>query len=173
MRMVRPVIITVVLLAAPDPIAAIREAYGRIERQLSEYRHVRHDLQDFSLEGGYLDAWFDASHLQKLRAMYYGETYRGSESYYFVSDTLVFMLETTERYDEPMSGHVVRRDQNRFYFHDQQLIRWVDSTRALHSTTDAEARERSGDLLREARLLVACAKAPPADTAACTAPPQD
>ena len=140
-------------------IASIRDAYARIERGLPAYRRVRHDLVDFSTEGGYLDAWFDGPHVKKLEAMYYGEMGRSSEAYYFTNDTLVFVYANTERYDRPLSGHVVGRDENRFYFHAQRLIRASNGTAT-----------RASEVQRTAQLLVACASAAPSDTAACTAP---
>ena len=147
---------------APDSVAisAIRDAYARIERGLPSYRRVRHDLFDFSTEGGYLDAWFDGPHLKKLDAWYYRETGRDQEAYYFVGDTLVFVFAAEENYDRPLTGHVVHRDENRFYFHDQRLIRH----------TGAGAQDLASDVQQRARRLTACANAAPSDSAACTAP---
>jgi hypothetical protein len=141
-------------------ISAIRDAYARIERGLPSYRRVRHDIFGFSLEGGYLDAWFDGPHLEKLDARYYRETGRDQEAYYFVGDTLVFVFAADENYDRPLTGHVVHRDENRFYFHDQRLIR----------RTGAGAQDLATDVQQRARLLIACANAAPSDSAACAAP---
>jgi hypothetical protein len=141
-------------------ISAIRDAYAQIERGLPSYRRVRHDIFGFSLEGGYLDAWFDGPHLEKLDARYYRETGRDQEAYYFVGDTLVFVFAADENYDRPLTGHVVHRDENRFHFHDQRLIR----------RTGAGAQDLASDVQQRARLLTACANAAPSDSAACTAP---
>lgn len=164
----RILVIGLALLAAaprqptPDSVAisAIRDAYARIERGLPSYRRVRHDIFDFSTEGGYLDAWFDGPHLKKLDATYYGEMGRSSEAFYFANDTLVFIYADVEHYDHPLSGHVIRRDEQRLYFHDQRLIR----------RTGADAQDRASDVLQTTRLLVRCANAVQSDSAACTAP---
>jgi hypothetical protein len=151
-------------LPQPTPdsaaISAIRDAYAQIERGLPSYRRVRHDIFGFSLEGGYLDAWFDGPHLKKLDARYYRETGRDSEAYYFVNDTLVFVFTADENYDRPLSGHVVHRDENRLYFHDQRVIR----------RTGAGAQDLASDVQQRARLLTACANAARSDSTACTAP---
>jgi len=151
-------------------IVAIRKAYTEIERSLRSYRRARHDLVGFSTEGGYVDAWFEGPHLRKLAATYYGEMGRGSEEYYFVDDSLVFVLAATEHYDRPLTGHVVGRDEDRFYFEAQRLIRWVDSTHQQRNPASHDAEDRARDIQKTARVLSMCARATQSDTAACTAP---
>jgi hypothetical protein len=151
-------------------IAAIRQAYGRIERSIPLYRRIRRDLVGFSNEGGYLDAWFDGPHLRKLEATSFHETGRATEAYYFDGDTLVFVLVVDRHYDRPLSGHVVGRDEERFYFHGTQLIRWIDAARKLRDPASHDAEERSEDIQRTARLLIKCADAVRSDSAGCTAP---
>jgi hypothetical protein len=163
-------IAALILMADPPAIAAIRKAYAETERNLHAYRHVRHDLDGFSTEGGYVDAWFDGQSVKKLFAMYYGEMARGSQEFYFADDSLIFMFAADERYDRPLSGHVVGRDENRFYFQTHQLIRWVDSTSQQHELTSHGTVDRADDILTTAQLLMACAKAAPGRV--CVAPGQ-
>ncbi len=59
-------------------------------------------------------------------AKFYGETGQAREEYYFWDDRLFFVLRVESRYDKPLSGKVVSKSEERFYFADDALIRWLD-----------------------------------------------
>jgi len=39
---------------------------------------------------------------------------------------LIFVFRKVLNYDRPLSGKVVSTSEQRFYFNDDQLIRWID-----------------------------------------------
>jgi hypothetical protein len=49
-----------------------------------------------------------------------------TSEYYFSNGQLCFVYIVGYRYDKPMSGHIIERIINRYYFHNRRLIRWVD-----------------------------------------------
>lgn len=159
---------------SPEPIARIRAEYAAIEREAAGYRRTRHDLYEFSLEGGELVGYYRGRELRKLLARQFGETWRGTEEYYFSGGRLIFIHTVTERYDEPLSGRVQVRTEHRFYFHDGRLIRRIQTrTPAVLPEGAWPDEEDVAHLLETARLFAACAAAPAGDfRPECTAPPR-
>jgi len=154
---------------SPAAIARIRAEFAAIEREAPGYRRTTHDLWDFSLEGGVLHGFYRGSELRKLTARHFGETWRGSEEYYFAGGRLIFVLVVQERYDEPLSGNVRWRTEHRFYFDEDRLVRHVRTQRpddADLSLFDPEPAR----VTRQAELFAACAAAEGAEPPSCTAP---
>ncbi len=109
-----------------DAILSIRRRYAAINKGLSKYKAVKKELAGFSTEGGELTAYFDGTAVVKIAANYQGETGRAFEEFYYQNEKLIFVFRKQEIYDEPMSGKVVQTKENRFYFSDARLIRWMN-----------------------------------------------
>jgi hypothetical protein len=157
----------------PDAIARVRALFAEIEREAPTYRRTTHDVWEFSLEGGSLEGFYRGRELRKLRAELFGETWRGTEEYYFSGGRPVFIFVVHERYDEPMSGRVRHRIEHRYYFDGGRLIRRV---RTQHPRAGEDLSTFDPDLqhlLRNARLFAACAAATGAEPPECTAPEHD
>lgn len=154
---------------SPRAISRIRAEFAAIERQAPGYRRTVHDVYGFSLEGGELTGFFRGGELRKLHAHLYGETWQGTEEYYFADGKLVFAYLVEGRYDVPMSGRVTTRIEHRLYFDQGRLIRHV-STRTPHGGDVSDLDLDVDTVLRNARLFAACAAAPAPDAPQCTAP---
>jgi hypothetical protein len=147
--------------ASADPavekeIKAIRTRYGAVERTLDRCRQVKRDLLDESTEGGELTAYFSDQSLRKLVAKVYGEIGQAREEYYFWDDRLFFVLRVKSRYDKPF-GKVVSKSEERFYFADDALIRWLDP-RKKEAPAGPEMQERGRDYLARAKKYSALVK---------------
>lgn len=110
---------------AEDPIAVIRARYAAINKNVAKYKKVKKELSGFSLEGGELMAYFDGPRLMKMVVNHYGEGGKALEEYYYQDDQLIFVFRKDSNYDKPGSGKVVRTMENRYYFNNGQLIRWI------------------------------------------------
>jgi hypothetical protein len=84
---------------SPAAIARIRAEYAAIEREAPGYRQTAHDVWNFSLEGGELLGFYRGRELRKLSARLFGESWRGSEAYYFADGRLIFIHVVQERYN--------------------------------------------------------------------------
>ncbi|HVG45672.1 MAG TPA: hypothetical protein VM890_13115, partial [Longimicrobium sp.] len=156
---------------APAAIARVRAGVAAIARETPGYRRTTHDLQGFSLEGGELRGLYRGRELRKLEARLFGETWRGSEEYYFAGGRLVFIHVVHERYAEPMGvGGVVATIEHRFYFDGGRLIRRVRTQRPPAARDLAQFDPELPTLLGNARLFAACAAAAGRNPPACTAP---
>jgi len=117
--------------AAADSQAAvqsIRQQYAAINRRAGRYRKVKKELSGFSLEGGEMIAYFDGPAIVKIVANHFGEMGRASEEYYYSKGKLIFVYRKDFRYDRPMSGKVIETKENRFYFQNDGLFRWINET---------------------------------------------
>lgn len=109
-----------------DSISSIRRRYAVINKSLARYRVVKKKLSGFSIEGGELIAYFDGAAIVKIVATHYGETGRSLEEFYYWKEQLIFVFGKQDRYDKPMSGKVAESSENRLYFDDGELIRWLN-----------------------------------------------
>jgi hypothetical protein len=108
-----------------NAIESIRQHYASINQNAPRYRRVKKNFAGYSAEGGELAAYFHGPSVMKMVATFFGETGRAVEEYYFWNGQLIFVFQTDNRYDKPF-GRVVRKIENRFYFKDGKMIRWLD-----------------------------------------------
>lgn len=140
-----------------DPIESIRQHYETINQNVSRYRAVKKNLSGFSAEGGELVAYFHGPSVMKMVATFFGETGRSVEEYYFWNGQLIFVLSTDNRYDKPF-GKVVRKSENRFYFKDDKLIRWLGEDHKEIAADSAEYAPKQADYLKMSKQFVEGAK---------------
>ncbi|HEX5869341.1 MAG TPA: hypothetical protein VFY65_02935 [Longimicrobium sp.] len=153
---------------SPAAIARIREQFAAIQREAPGYRQTKHELIGFSLEGGELTGYFRGRELRKLHARQFGETWQGTDEYYFADGRLVFIHTVQERYDEPF-GKVHWTIEHRFYFDGGRLIRRIRTVRPAAAAEDLSMFDPELPvLLRTAELFAACAAG--SDPPECTAP---
>lgn len=151
---------------APGPLAdstvdeqvkIIRSRYDTVEKDLGRCKQAKRDLPGESTEGGELTAYFSDQSLRKLVAKFYGETGQAREEYYFWDDRLFFVLRVESRYNKPLSGKVKTKSEERFYFTDDVLIRWLDP-RKREVPAGPELQQRGRDWLVQAKKYSALVK---------------
>ena len=127
-------------------VKTIRARYAQIEKNLKGARQVTRDLPGEAAEGGELKAYFKDRSVEKLSAMFFGETGKVVEEYYFWNSELIFVFRVESRYTKPLSGAVKSKTEERFYFADSKLIRWLGQGNkpvSLGTESDERARELS------------------------------
>lgn len=139
-------------------ISSIRQRYATINRNLSKYKKVKKELAGFSTEGGELVAYFDGSSIVKIAATYYGESGRALEEFYYSNEKLVFVFRKDDTYDKPMSGKVARTAEDRFYFNNDEMIRWVNGRSKQVQPSNGEYATKREQYLRLSKLFVAGAR---------------
>jgi hypothetical protein len=157
---------------SPAAIARIRAEFAEIQREAPGYRQTKHDVQGFSLEGGELTGYYDGSELRKLHAQLFGESWQGTDDFYFADGELIFIHTVQLRYEEAFSSRLAWTIEHRFYFDGGRLIRRIRTVRPAPGP-DVDISIYDPDvpsLLRDAELFAACAAAAEPDAPACTAP---
>jgi hypothetical protein len=133
-----------------EKIKSIRAKYAQIEKGLKECRQVKRELAGESAEGGELIAYFKDRSVEKLSATFFGETGKAEEQYYFWNSELIFVFRTEWHYTKPMSGVTKSKTEQRFYFADGKLIRWLNPDKK-EVATDASKLGRERELLAAAK----------------------
>lgn len=138
----------------PDPIQAIRQQYAAINRNAARYKKVKKELLNFSAEGGELVAYLSGPSIVKISATFYGEMGRATDEFYYSNDKLIFIFRRHSHYRAPLTGKVVRTTENRYYFKDDKLIRWIGEDGKEVATTAPEFAQAEGRLLASSKQFV-------------------
>jgi hypothetical protein len=145
---------------ATDPVHTIRRQYATINKNQAKYKTVKKELSGFSAEGGKLVAHFDGRSITKLVATYYGETGKAQEEYYYWDGHLIFVFHKEFTYDKPLSGKVVRTGENRFYFNNDKLIKWIDENGNDIAPVKTEYVEKQNEYLKSSTQFTAGSRSP-------------
>jgi len=135
-------------------ISKIRHEYKSIREALPTLAVESIELNDYSAEGGVGTAYRDATgHIRFILAKFYGESGKVFDEYYFKGGRLFFVYSERHKYNVPF--YVTPEDakelgvepfdpkktgilENRYYFHEMKLIRWIDENRKnVDVTADA------------------------------------
>ncbi|HEX5703596.1 MAG TPA: hypothetical protein VFX97_10395 [Pyrinomonadaceae bacterium] len=137
-----------------DPIQTIRQQYAAINRGAARYKKVKKELLGFSAEGGELVAFTRGPSIVKITATFYGEMGRATDEFYYANDKLIFIFRKHSHYNRPLTGKVVRTTENRYYFKDDKLIRWIGEDGKQVSTTAPEFTQVEARLLASSKQFV-------------------
>lgn len=137
-----------------DPIELIKERFKTINDNASTYKDKSVDITDMSSEGGILTFYSKDNKIMKMNLKLAFEMGNSSTEYYFWDNELFFIYDKIENYDMPMyiEGSKVKETlENRYYFKDDKLIKWLDTNKNEKSAT--EMNEKSQKLVDGANKL--------------------
>ncbi len=129
--------------ASEDPIILqIRQEYQSIRAALPELTVRSVYFEGYSAEGGEAKAYRDAAgEIRFIRAEFYGESGKAFEEYYYKNGALIFVFRQTHKYNVPFyvteeqaqefnieafDPKKTRILEDRHYFHDSKMIRWIN-----------------------------------------------
>jgi hypothetical protein len=126
-------------------IALIRMEYNKIHADEPKFRVVTEDMDDRSAEGGEMKKFYLGKSLQKARLIFYGETGKAVFEYYFQDGIVIFFLKRTFNYNIPMymkGSRVNKIEEERFYFTNRKLIRWIGPNRKIIAANQYPVKEK-------------------------------
>ncbi len=141
-----------------DSLQSIRQQYAAINKRVRKYRKVKKELSGFSLEGGEMVAYFDGPAIVKIVANHYGEGGRSVEEYYYANGKLIFVYRKDLTYNTPLSGRVVKTLENRFYFQNDRLIRWINEAGKPVAPGTDEYRQKQDEHLETSSKFITAAR---------------
>ena len=125
---------------------------------------------EHSTEGGEGVLYFDVDELVKVSLELFGETGKLDRDFYFKKGTLLFVFDQSHRYNMPIymddnrakesgfaegyNSEKTKIYEDRYYFDERRLIRWIDSTGKLRSTSDSEFSEKEQSLIEHSQELI-------------------
>ena len=112
-------------------IQKIRKEYAGINADSKKYQIVLKDIYGLSTEGGEVKSYYDGNELKKSVLTLYGEMGKSVKEYYFSGKQIFFCYERHTEYDKPVTYkdmRIKRVEENRYYFNNEKLIRWVGAS---------------------------------------------
>jgi hypothetical protein len=151
-------------------ILFIRDEYQAIREALPLLTTEQADISDLSTEGGEATAYRDADgRIRLIELSLYFDTGMIREAFYFSEGFLIFVLRARHQYNAPFylvqeeadaigveafEAGKTRITEDRFYFQQGKMIRWLDDHRKAMAAespsfedNEKELRERASDLL--------------------------
>lgn len=135
-------------------ISDIREKFGDINSNVNSYKKIKKDLMGESAEGGKLEGYYKNDELKKIIATYFGEMGKSIEEYYFWNNNLFFIFVQDYHYNMPSyldDSKVDKIDENRYYFHNDKLIKWLDPDKK--EISNSKFKQKETEILKEAEKL--------------------
>lgn len=105
----------------------IKAQYADINATLkSDKKEVKEDTIE-STDGNEVALYFKADTIKKISVVYYGETGKALEEYYFFNKKLIFYYSVEYRYDVPIyvnNGNVkiASKKEKRYYLNDDKIF---------------------------------------------------
>lgn len=149
-------------LAEESEIAAIRTEYQKVQAELPHFKQETKELEDYSLEGADAVAYRDkAGSIRLIKASLFHESGKEFMSFYYKGGKLFFALYITHRYNqnvnvtpedakesglEPFDPKKTQVYEDRYYFSNTKLIRWLDENKNEVSPSSQEFKDKEVDV---------------------------
>lgn len=128
-------------------IQSIRAEYAAINAAAGSgrLRVVRKDVFGSSSEGGLMTNYLEGKEIRKTVLERYGVMGKNNTEYYFAHGKLLFCWSVDSIYNKPagMSGRRLQKtEQNRYYFHQQKMVRWLGPDHSVFAPSIYEGRAK-------------------------------
>lgn len=137
-------------------ISNIKKEFGAINSNRGEYEKVQKDLLGHSSEGGIVEAFFDHKDLKIIRSTYYGESGNAITEYYFDVRGVFFVFKVDYYYEmptDPKGIKINRKEESRYYFFNNELIRWIGIGNQLVDPNSLKFKEEGNLLMQDVDKL--------------------
>lgn len=138
-------------------IKDIREEYKKINSDTNLVM-IEKDLTGLSTEGGVLFSFYDNVGLRKSVLTFYGEMGKKVDEYYFKEGKLIFLFTQESHYNQPIyiedGFKIERTEENRYYFCDERLVRWIDAEKKMRDIYADESKSISSEIINNAAAIL-------------------
>jgi hypothetical protein len=111
-----------------DKIAQIRHEYNQINKGLKDFIVEEKDIFGESAEGGKIKKYYENGNLRKATVSHFGEMGKSVTEFYIKEGKVFFIYDSKSYYTKPIyieGSTVDSTKENRFYFWNNDMIRWV------------------------------------------------
>lgn len=143
-----------VILDIEEIISNIREHYGAINYNVKYYDKVSKVVSSADDHTISLKGYFKDGELRKMTTRYEDDFERRIEEYYFWDNELFFVytqFDVDYPHDELSNYQSEAPGQNRYYFHKDNLIRWLDPEK--EEVVASKFSSKEAKILSEVRYL--------------------
>jgi len=138
-------------------ISDIREEYKKVNSD-TNLTVIEKDLTGLSTEGGTLLSYYDKNmNLKQAVITFYGEMGKMIIAYYYKNRKPIFCFQQQVNYSQPIyieGFEIDKIEEGRYYFHNQNLIKWIDSTKINRDISNEETKQVARELIVEANAIL-------------------
>lgn len=130
-------------------IAQIRQQFRQTNDSLKDYRAEEQKALGVLSEGGSMMKYYQGDRLKKIETAYYGSMGKSLIDYYINQDRIYFIFRRDYEYDKPMymeGSQVQETRENRYYFNEGRLIRWIDEIQELVPSSSSKFADKEREL---------------------------
>lgn len=144
--------------ATPLILKDIRDKYQEINAGRPTYRKVWADAPGATTEDGELIGYFLKDSIRLIEECLYGEMGKSQTFIYYDKGTPVFILQQESTYNVPyydstFNSRLTKVAEDRSYFYQGKMIRWIDAKKKVFSTRDKAYVENEAGALSLAKEL--------------------
>lgn len=143
-------------LQAQDDTAHHRAVYKEINEKAASSKPVKATHKDdpivFELQG-----WSDGKELRKIISVVPGEDGDGNEEYYLENGQPLFVFRRYSDINQD-TGKVLARHEDRFYFKDGKMFKWLDTAKKPVQTTSEDFTAEAERLTLNTQSFIAAFK---------------
>jgi hypothetical protein len=143
-----------VVFDTEEVISTIREHYGAINYNIKYYDQVSKIVSSADDHTLSLKGYYKNGELRKMTTRFESDFERLIEEYYFWDNELFFVYTQLDSYDLPTDLSNYQGDmpgENRYYFHNNNLIRWLDPEK--EEVVASKFSSKESQILSEVRYL--------------------
>jgi hypothetical protein len=127
-----------------NPLASYPQRYALINRELPTYRTIAVEMgslgvENRSTDGGKVEVSCKGSETRRIVAIDYGEHGSTTTNFYFWNNSLFFVQILSQHSDE-LYGPTVEKSDDRLYYLNGRLVKWLDGRNSSRPFNTAEAR---------------------------------
>ncbi|MDK2978222.1 MAG: hypothetical protein PWP52_936 [Bacteroidales bacterium] len=150
-----------------DIVIDIRKKFTEIENNCNtSYKRTSKDLNDYSTEGGYVSIFSDNEQIRKAKTTFYGETGKAITEYYFWDNKVFFIFRQNYRYNSPIyitedteegfeayDENKTKIYEDRYYFLNETLVRWIDENNEKVDRQSSSFNEKQKAILEDIEFI--------------------
>jgi hypothetical protein len=136
----------------------IRREYQEIESRREWLQTWRQEIEGSGAESAYANIWSEDGAIRLIRGRFHRDGHRQAVLLYYRHGELFFVHQLLKRIGP--GGEETTLDEQRFYFADGKLVRWLDGNRAGVPASTAEYAENERRLRELAAALMRGARSP-------------
>ncbi len=143
------------VLSTEEIIKNIRTEYSKINKNINTYKKIEKENNWESTEWGNITYYYDKYNLpKKIIAKYFWEMWDNTYEFYYKDWKVFFVFQFEKKYSTPIyykwfdeNDFIIT--ENRYYFHNNKMIKWLDNSKKNINLNTNEAKNTEKEILKQ------------------------
>jgi hypothetical protein len=141
-----------------DILQNIRHKYAEINSNISQYKCITKSKEYDQGEGGDIVSYLYRDSVKLIIDTDYGEMGKQRTEYYYDKNEIIFIYSVHYKYQVPMYDSSFQMsksvlEENRFYFNNHKMIKWIDENKKDIPVNSTEFKESAAAQLDDSREI--------------------